>query len=75
MSVYSKVLVRAAIFFSLVTAAMMLSKPAPVEAFVDCCQTCADELQQCLNNCTTTLCRGECERAESRCIEICPACE
>jgi hypothetical protein len=72
---YSKILLRVAVFFALVTAAIVLSKPATVSAFQDCCQDCANKLAACLNGCTTLECRAECEFVQRFCIEDCPACE
>ena len=76
---YVKSIFRMFTFFTLVFAAMVLAKPKPVLAFVDCCQTCQNRLQACLSSCTGTglqlqACQRGCEFAESKCIEVCPAC-
>ncbi len=78
---YVKSLLRISIFFVLILAAVALAKPKSAQAFVDCCQNCADRLQACLSNCTTgtplqmAACRSGCERQGQFCIEVCPACE
>jgi hypothetical protein len=71
---YGKILLRAAVFFALITAAIVLSKPATVSAFQDCCQICADKLEACLSGCTTDFCKAGCELEARTCGEICPAC-
>jgi hypothetical protein len=80
MNNYVKSLLRMSIFFVLILAAVALAKPKSAQAFVDCCQNCADRYQACLGNCTTgtplqmAACRSGCTRQEGFCIEVCPAC-
>jgi len=76
---YMKSILRMCILFALVFTVVVLAKPKSALAFADCCQTCADRLQACLSNCSGTglqlsACQHSCEFAESRCIEVCPAC-
>ena len=75
MAAYSKAIFRIGVFFCLTTAAMVLSQPSTASAFQDCCQTCENEYEACLNGCTGLGCTAGCERQLRFCIEICPACE
>lgn len=75
MFAYGKALIRLVVLFALVVAAIVLSKPATVAAYQDCCQTCEDRYNACLSGCTTSFCRLGCQKQFSFCIEICPACQ
>jgi hypothetical protein len=69
-----KVFLRAAVFFGLIMGVILVSRPAAVSAFQDCCQTCEDRYEACLSACTTAFCKSGCEIELRSCIEICPAC-
>jgi hypothetical protein len=75
MFVYSKLVLRFVILCALVLGAIVMSRPAPVAAYQDCCQTCQNEYTSCLSDCGHDVsCRIGCARELKVCGEGCGGC-
>lgn len=73
MFTYGKMLLRVVILLTLVAAVIILSQPAPVSAFSNCCVSCNNIFNNCVSGCDgDQLCIAKCERVLTICQNKCP---